>query len=57
MDIPTTVNKTEANAQLMNARLEVEALLDHNEIDLDEAQYILHCLDVVDIYINRGDAE
>lgn len=57
MNIPTTVNKVEAHNNLMNVRLEIEALLDHNELDSDEAQYILHCLDIVDIYINRGDAE
>lgn len=57
MNIPTTVNKVEANAYLLNIRTEIEALINHGELDNDEGCYISHCLDIIDTYINRGDAE
>lgn len=57
MNIPTTVNKVEANACLLNIRTEIEALVNHGELDNDEGCYISHCLNIIDTYINRGDAE
>lgn len=57
MNIPTTVNKVEANACLLNIRTEIEALINHGELDNDEGCYISHYLDIIDTYINRGDAE
>ena len=57
MNILTTVNKTEANACLMNIRTEIDALVNHGELDNDEGHYMAHCLNIIDTYINRGDAE
>lgn len=57
MNIPTTVNKVEANACLMNIRTEIDALVNHGELDNDEGCYMAHCLNIIDTYINRGDAE
>lgn len=57
MNIPTTVNKTEANACLINIRTEIDALVNHGELDNDEGCYIAHCLNIIDTYINRGNAE
>lgn len=57
MNIPTTVNKAEANACLMNIRTEIDALVNHGELDSDEGQYMAHCLNIIDIYINWGDAK
>lgn len=57
MNIPTTVNKVEANACLMNIRTEIDALVNHGELDNDEGQYMAHCLNIIDTYINRGNAE
>lgn len=57
MNIPTTVNKVEANACLMNIRTEIDALVNRGELDSDEGQYMAHCLNIIDIYINWGDAE
>ena len=57
MNIPTTVNKVEANACLLNIRTEIDALVNHGELDNDEGHYMAHCLNIIDTYINRGDAE
>ena len=57
MNIPTTVNKVEANACLMNIRTEIDALVKHGELDNDEGCYMAHCLNIIDTYINRGGAE
>ncbi len=57
MNIPTTVNKCDANSKLMDIRQEIESMVDYREIGHDEAQYMLHCLNIIDTYINRGDAE
>ena len=57
MNIPTTVNKVEANACLMNIRTEIDALVNHGELDSDEGQYMAYCLNIINTYINRGNAE
>ena len=57
MNIPTTINKVEANICLMNIRTEIDALVDNYKLDSDEGQYITHYLNIIDTYINRGDAE
>lgn len=57
MNIPTTINKVEANACLLNIRTEIDALVNHGELNSDDGQYIAHCLNIIDTYINWGDAE
>ena len=29
----------------------------HGELNSDDGQYMAHCLNIIDTYINRGDAE
>ena len=57
MNIPTTINKVEANACLLNIRTEIDALVNHGELNSDDGQYMAHYLNIIDTYINRGDAE
>ena len=57
MDIAGTVYKVEANACLLNIRTEIDALVNHGELNSDDGQYMAHCLNIIDTYINRGDAE
>ena len=57
MNIPTTVNKVEANACLMNIRTEIDALVNHGELNSDDGKYIAYCLNIINTYNNRGNAE
>ena len=57
MNIPTTINKVEVNACLLNIRTEIDALVSHGELNSDDGQYMAHCLNIIDTYINRGDVE
>ena len=57
MNIPTTVNKVEANACLMNIRTEIAAFVNLGELGSDQGQHMAHCMNIITTSINRANAE